>query len=154
MTGSLLSQGVKHRHTRQRQLLLKVLGQTERHVDAYELYQRARHQQAQLSLSTVYRSLRLFKELGLVEEHQFDGARSYWEARPRARHHHMVCLGCGRIVEFHCPETERLKSRISREKGFQVTETEVRLMGYCLACQERLAGDRSQRQVTQTIARR
>jgi Fur family ferric uptake transcriptional regulator len=52
-----------------------------------------------------------------------------------------VCLGCGRVFDFKCPSTERLKSRISKEEGFKVTEAEVRLAGYCPECQERLANN-------------
>jgi len=91
-----------------------------------------------ISLSTVYRNLQLFKEMGLVEEYQF-GSRRHYETVPQAKHHHLVCLGCGRVFEFKCPSTERLKSRISKGEGFRVTEAEVRLAGYCPECQERLA---------------
>jgi Fur family ferric uptake transcriptional regulator len=126
------------RITAQRQMLLEILREADGHLDADELYQRARHKQPSLSLSTVYRSLKLFKELGLVEEHQFDGARRHYEPK-QGGHHHLVCLGCGRIIEFRCPTTERLKAKIGREEGFEVTEAEVRLAGYCPKCRQRLA---------------
>ena len=131
------------RATSQRQMLMELIQEAEGHLDADELYQRARHKQPTLSLSTVYRSLKLFKELGLVEEHQFDGARRYYETKPGTRHHHLVCLGCGRIIEFKCPTTERLKARIGREIGFEVTEAEVRLTGYCSDCRQRLLEGRA-----------
>lgn len=125
------------RSTRQRELIQEILQQADGHLDADEIYQQARQRSPSISLSTVYRNLQVFKELGLVEEHQF-GNRRYYEPAPQARHHHLVCLGCGRVFEFKCPSTERLKSRIGKEAGFRVTETEVRLAGYCPQCQQRL----------------
>jgi len=132
---------LSRRSTEQRQLLLEIIRQAEGHLDADEIYQRARQRLPSISLSTVYRSLQMFKELGLVEEHQFDGTRGYYEAMPQAKHHHLVCLGCGRIIEFKCPLTEKLKTQIGREQGFEVTEAEVRLVGYCQTCQKKLRGE-------------
>ena len=128
------------RSTEQRQLILDIIQQADRHLNADEIYQQACQKQPSISLSTVYRSLQLFKSLGLVEEHQFDGMRRYYEATPESKHHHLVCLGCGRIFEFKCPSAERLKSKISREEGFKVTDSDVRLVGYCPDCQQRLSG--------------
>jgi len=129
------------RITEQRQLLLEIIQQAEGHLDADEIYRQARQKLRSISLSTVYRSLQLFKELGLIEEHQFDGMRRCYEAMPRTKHHHLVCLSCGRIFEFKYPSAARLKSRISREEGFKVTDAEVRLVGYCPDCQQRLSGN-------------
>ena len=129
---------LKRHSTKQRELIREILQQADKHLDADEVYRQARWSSPSISLSTVYRNLQLFKELGLVEEHQF-GSRRYYEPAPQAKHHHLVCLGCGRVFEFKCPSTERLKSRISKEEGFRVTDAEVRLSGYCPECQERLA---------------
>jgi len=129
------------RSTEQRQLLLKIIRQAEGHLDADEIYQQAHQKSPGISLSTVYRNLRLFKELGLIEEHQFDGMRRCYETTPRSKHHHLVCLGCGRIFEFKCPSAGKLKSQISREEGFKVTDAEVRLEGYCPECQRRISGE-------------
>ena len=127
---------LSRRSTGQRQLLLELIKQAEEHLDADKIYQQARQRLPNISLSTVYRNLRLFKKLGLVEEHQLSGTRRHYEAMPRAKHHHLVCLGCGRVFEFKCPSAERLKSRISREEGFKVTDAEVRMVGYCPECQQ------------------
>jgi len=124
------------RITQQRQLLLEIIEQAEAHVDADEIYRQARQKSPNISLSTVYRSLQLFKDMGLVEEHQLDGVRRYYESTSRSRHHHMVCLGCGQVFEFTCPSTERIKSRLSSEEGFKVTGVDVRLVGYCPKCQQ------------------
>jgi len=145
MTGQLteilsnIDRKLSRRSTEQRQLLLEIIQQAEGHLDADEIYQQARQKSPSISLSTVYRSLQLFKELGLIEEHQFNGTRRCYETTPRSKHHHLVCLGCGRIFEFKCSSAERLKSRISREDGFKVTDAEVRLVGYCPECQQRLS---------------
>ena len=140
-TQSSMNGKLSRRSTEQRQLLLEIIQQAEGHLDADEIYQRARQKSPSISLSTVYRSLQLFKELELVEEHQFDGMRRFYETTPRPKHHHLVCLGCGRIFEFKCPSAEKLKSRISKEEGFKVTDAEVRLAGYCPKCQQRLSDE-------------
>jgi len=132
---------LSRRRTEQRQLVLEIIQRAKGHLDADEIYQQARQQSSNISLSTVYRSLQLFQELGLIEEHQFDGTRRYYETTPQSKHHHLVCLGCGRVFEFKCSSTERLKSRISKAEGFRVTDAEVRLVGYCPDCQRRLSGN-------------
>ena len=131
------------RNTEQRRLVLEIIRRSNRHLDAGEIYQLAHHRSTSISLSTVYRNLQLYKRLGLIEEHQFDGMRRYYESSPQSKHHHLVCLGCGRIFEFKCPSAERLKSRISREEGFKVTDAEVRLAGYCPECQQRLSDEKA-----------
>ena len=136
--GNDVDRKLNRRSTEQRELIREILQHAGRHLDADEIYQKTRERSPSISLSTVYRNLQVFKEMGLVEEHQF-GSRRYYEPAPQAKHHHLVCLGCGRVFEFKCPSTERLKSTISREEGFRVTDAEVRLTGYCPECQERLA---------------
>jgi Fur family ferric uptake transcriptional regulator len=128
---------LSQRSTEQRQLIQEILRRADGHLDADEIYQQARQRSPRISLSTVYRNLQVFKDLGLVEEHQF-GNRRYYEPAPQTEHQHLVCLSCGRVFEFKCPSTEKLKSRISKEEGFRVTAAEVCLAGYCPACQERL----------------
>lgn len=140
------------RRTCQRALLLELIRKAEGHPDANELYRQARERQPGLSLSTVYRSLRLFKELDLVEEHQLDGARRHYEARPATRQHLLVCLSCGRVIEVKCPSTERLKTRVAREEGFEVTEAEVHLVGYCPQCRQRILGSKVDAERRQEIA--
>jgi len=125
------------RTTWQRELIQDILRRSEGHLDADEIYQKARQKSPSISLSTVYRNLRVFKRMGLVEQHQF-GSRYFYETT-RVTHHHLVCLSCGRVFEFKCPSTEHLKSRIKKEEGFKVTEADVRLAGYCPDCQQRLS---------------
>ena len=120
------------RMTRQRALILDIIHQG--HLDADEIYRRAREKQPRLNLSTVYRTMRMLKELGLVEELHFDEAHHHYEMKPRAEHHHLVCLGCGKVVEFNCLLSPKMKRNIGREKGFKVTGAEVVMTGYCSKC--------------------
>jgi len=76
----------------------------------------------------------MFKKLGLVEELHFDEAHHHYEARPSAEHHHLVCRGCGKIVEFECPLSQKMREDVAREKDFEITDIEVRMTGYCSKC--------------------
>jgi len=138
--GNDVDRKLNRRSTEQRELIREILEHADKHLDADEIYQQARQRLPSISLSTVYRNLKLFKETGLVEEHQF-GSRRYYEPAPQVKHHHLVCLGCGRVFKFECPSTERLKSKITREEGFKVTDAEVRLAGYCPECQQRFSNN-------------
>lgn len=123
------------RMTNQRASILEIIRQG--HLDADEVYRRARDKQPRLSLSTVYRTLRRLKELGLVDELHFDEAHHHYEVKPPAEHHHLVCLGCGKIVEFESKLSQRIKQGIARKQGFEVTGVEVHMTGYCSKCRQR-----------------
>jgi len=88
------------RVTNQRALLLGLIREGKGHLDADELYRRAREKQPRLSLSTVYRTLQLLKKLSLVEELHFDETHHHYEVKPSDEHHHLVCLGCGKVIEL------------------------------------------------------
>ena len=128
---------LNQRSTEQRELIRWIVQRADRHLDADEIYQQARLKTPDISLSTVYRNLQLFKVLGVIMEHQFSNRRCY-ETASKTKHHHMVCLGCSKVFEFNCPSSEKLKDEINEKEGFKVTETEVRLTGYCPECQEHL----------------
>jgi len=122
------------RITNQRALILEVIRQG--HLDADEVYRQARKKQPRLSLSTVYRTLRMFKKLGLVEELHFDEAHHRYEMKSSSEHHHLVCLGCGKIVEFECPLSPKMKRAVARENDFEVAGVEIRMTGYCPKCRQ------------------
>lgn len=124
------------RATNQRALILEVIRHGQGHLDADEIYRRARIKQSRISLSTVYRTLRMFKELGLIEELHFDDAHHRYEIKPSSEHQHLICLGCGKIVEFECPLSSKMKEDIARENDFEVTGVEVRMTGYCPQCHQ------------------
>ena len=122
------------RVTHQRALIMEVIRQGRGHLDADEIYRRAREKESRLSLSTVYRNLQMMKKLGLVEELHFDDNRHHYEVKPSAEHHHLVCLGCGRVIEFNYPLAHYLRGKVPEAKDFDITETEVRMTGYCAKC--------------------
>ena len=124
------------RITSQRRLLLDLLLHAEGHLDADELYRRARATEPHLSLSTVYRTLKLFKELGLVEERHFTEEHHHYEVKPSAEHYHFICLGCGQVIEFESPKIKKMAEGIGAEKGFNITSTEVHIEGYCSSCRK------------------
>ncbi len=124
------------RITNQRALILEIIHHGQGHLDADEVYRLARNKQPRLSLSTVYRTLRRFKELGLIEEVHFDEAHHHYEVKPLTEHHHLVCLGCGRVIEFHYPLSRYVKRNVPEAKDFDVVETEIRMTGYCSVCRQ------------------
>ena len=124
------------RVTNQRALILEIIRRGQGHLDADEVYRRARQKQPRLSLSTVYRTLQAFKRLGLIEEVHFDEAHHHYEVKPPAQHHHLVCLGCGRIIEFRYPLARYVKRNVAEAKDFDIISTEVRMTGYCPKCRK------------------
>jgi len=122
------------RITSQRRLLLDLLNQSEGHLDADELYRLAKEREPRISLSTVYRNLSLVKELGLVEERHFADEHHHYEVKGKREHYHLVCLNCGKVVEFQSPLAERMKEAISKRTGFEILDGDIRLEGYCERC--------------------
>jgi len=123
------------RMTGQRALILKIIKSARGHLDADELYRLARREQPRLSLSTVYRTLRALKEAGLVDEVHFDEEHHHYEPKPGAEHHHLVCLGCGRVIEFELPLARLVKRNVAAARHFEITAVETRISGYCAECQ-------------------
>jgi Fur family ferric uptake transcriptional regulator len=124
------------RVTNQRALILEIIRQGRGHLDADEIYRRVLKRQPRINLSTVYRTLRLFKELGLVEEVHFDDEHHHYETKPTSEHHHLVCLGCGRIVEYRYSLTRYVKMNVPAAKDFEIVGTEIRIKGYCSECRK------------------
>lgn len=123
--------------TTQRSLLLKLISESGRHLNADELYQRAKKREPRISLATVYRNLKLFKELGLVAESSLDNTHSYYEMKGASEHHHLVCLGCGQVIDFDSPFIAKALDEIEREKKFNVTSVQLKIEGYCLKCKQK-----------------
>ena len=122
--------------TAQRRLLLELIRNAGGHIDAKELYRRATSADRSVSLATVYRSLRLFRELGLVDEGRLGRSSHYYEMRRPAGHQHFICRDCGRVIEFHTPLMGDLLGNIQQEQGFSVTKAEFYLEGHCPQCRE------------------
>ena len=123
--------------TTQRKLLLNVLQEAGTHIDAKELYRRANEQDPRISIATVYRSLQLFREMGLVDERRLGQVRCCYEIKRSGEHHHLVCRGCGRIIDVESPLIQQLVMQVQRENKFHVTRAELCLEGYCEECKER-----------------
>ncbi len=128
-----------HPLTTQRWLLLNLIRDAGGHVDAKELYRRASTADESISLATVYRSLHLFKELGLVDERRLGQLRCFYEIKQSAEHQHLVCRGCGKVIDFESPLVSKLVDEVQHEHDFNVTRAELCLEGYCQQCKERLA---------------
>ena len=124
------------RATNQRALILEIIRQGQGHLGADEVYRRARERQPHLSMSTVYRNLQMFKKLGLVEELHFDEAHHHYEVKPPTEHHHLVCLGCGRVIEFQYPLSRYVKRNVPEAKDFDIVDTEIKMTGYCPRCRQ------------------
>ena len=125
------------RVTPQRALILKILQKRGGHLDADEIYRLARQERPRLSLSTVYRTLSVLKELGLVRELRFEEGYSRYELAGPEEHHHLICLGCGKVVEFQCAHCAQVHQDLADRHGFQITGSRVELLGYCAECQKR-----------------
>ena len=125
------------RVTNQRTIILEIIRQGKGHLDADEVYRRARKKQPNLSLSTVYRTLRMLKELDLVQEVHFGEDHHHYEVKAPHEHHHVVCLGCGKVVEFQYPLSRYVKKNVAEAKGFDIVDTEIRMSGYCSECCQR-----------------
>ena len=125
------------RFTSQRALILEIIRQGGGHLDADEIYHLARKKQPRLSLSTIYRTLQAFKKLELVEECHFDESHHHYEVKPSTEHHHLICLGCGKVIEFQYPLVRYVKKNIAEAKDFKILSTEARLTGYCFKCQQK-----------------
>jgi Fe2+ or Zn2+ uptake regulation protein len=124
------------RTTNQRTLIMDIIRRAEGHLDADEIYRQARETRPRLSLSTVYRTLQVLKKLGLVDELHFDEGHHHYEAKPLTEHHHMVCLVCGKVIEFHRSLSGYIKRNVPEAKRFEVIETEIRVSGHCAKCQQ------------------
>jgi Fur family ferric uptake transcriptional regulator len=126
-----------HPLTVQRRLLLELLQKAGGHIDAKELYRRASARDDSIGPATVYRSLNLFKQLGLVDERRLGKVRCYYEIKQSPEHQHLVCQGCGKVIEFQNPHFQKLIEALQREHGFNVTKAELYLEGYCPECEDK-----------------
>lgn len=123
--------------TIQRRLLLELIRSAKGHLDADELFRRAKEQEPRISLATVYRNLKLFKELGLIAESNLGEAHSHYEIRGTVEHHHLICLGCGLVVEFDSPLIAKAKAKIQQQKGFDIVSAQLKMKGYCPKCKRK-----------------
>ena len=117
------------RMTGQRRIIARVLADAHDHPDVEEVYARANRIDAHISLSTVYRTLKLFAEKGILERHDFGRGRGRYEAAPNVHHDHLIDLETGRVIEFSNEEIEALQEAIARELGFRLIGHKLELYG-------------------------
>jgi Fur family transcriptional regulator, ferric uptake regulator len=123
------------RVTDHRILLLNLMSSQSGHLAADELYRMAREDDPSLSLSTIYRTVRTLRDHGLIEERHLQQEHHHYEVKARGAHHHLICLGCGAVVEFDSPRVGQLRREIGTAHDFHVTDASIDLTGYCARCQ-------------------
>jgi Fe2+ or Zn2+ uptake regulation protein len=127
---------VGRRLTSQRRLILEVLEESDAHLDADALYDQVRLHDPNVSLATVYRTLAVLKEMGLVEEHRLGEEHGHYESVRAGPHYHFTCMGCGRVIEFDTPLVGQIEHELCQREGVRVTGAHLHLSGYCCArCQ-------------------
>ncbi|MFN3625791.1 MAG: Fur family transcriptional regulator [Hyphomicrobium sp.] len=117
------------RMTGQRRVIARVLSSAKDHPDVEEVYQRAHEIDRGISLSTVYRTLKLFAEKGILERHDFGHKRGRYEEASRDHHDHLIDVESGRVIEFRNEAIEALQERIARELGFKLVGHRLELYG-------------------------
>ena len=127
------------KYTKERKELLKAINLLKDHFHADDIYQQVIKQKTNVSLATVYRTIPLLLASGLITETLSGGDKVVYEKIYNKPHHdHMVCLNCGKIIEFTSPEVERLQKGICQEYSFISTEHRLELKGYCQTCWKKL----------------
>jgi Fur family ferric uptake transcriptional regulator len=133
---SLRQRGV--RLTRQRRLLLDLIDQSGKHLDAESLFQLAKEKDPRLNRVTVYRTLKLLKAGGLVDEldlMHYGGDQHYYETRLKQEHAHVICLRCGKVEEFFGEPLQKIRRQVESHFGFQIVLARTEIGGYCPHCQ-------------------
>ena len=115
------------RMTGQRRTIARVLAESEDHPDVEELYRRCSQVDQQISISTVYRTVKLFEDAGIIERHDFRDGRARYEQSPDTHHDHLINLRTGEVVEFRNEEIERLQTEIVRKLGYLLVDHRLEL---------------------------
>ena len=117
------------RMTGQRRTIARVLAAAEDHPDVIEVFRRANLVDPRISMSTVYRTLKLFEDKGILERREFGAGRRRYEEATREHHDHLIDLESGRVIEFRNEEIEKLQERVARELGFKLVGHRLELHG-------------------------
>ncbi len=117
------------RMTDQRRVIARVLSVASDHPDVEEIHRRASEIDSKISIATVYRTMRLFEESGVVERHDFQDGRARYEEASEDHHDHLIDVRSGRVIEFVNEEIEKLQERIAEEHGFKLVAHRLELYG-------------------------
>ena len=120
------------RMTAQRRIVAQVLSAAEDHPDVEEVYRRAVALEPKISIATVYRTLRLFEDAGILERHEFGDGRARYETVPDEHHDHLIDLKTGHVIEFQDSEIEELQRRVARRLGYRIVDHRLELYGVAL----------------------
>jgi Fur family transcriptional regulator, ferric uptake regulator len=141
MDRSVLSHFLKSRGLRQssqRDRVVEIFLSQSGHTSAEALLYQVRKKDPRVGLTTIYRTLKLLTECGLAVERKFNRQMSTFEPARLGQHHdHLICLGCGKIMEFENKNIETLQEDVAREHGFFITHHVLELYGYCLTCSKK-----------------
>jgi Fur family ferric uptake transcriptional regulator len=113
--------------TEQRRIIARVISDSHDHPDVEEVYRRAAEVDARISIATVYRTMRLFEEAGIVEKHDFGDGRARYEEAADQHHDHLIDVKSGRVIEFVNKEIEKLQERVARELGYKLIDHRLEL---------------------------
>jgi Fur family ferric uptake transcriptional regulator len=117
------------RMTDQRRVVARVLANAKDHPDVEELHRRSHKVDPHISIATVYRTVRLFEEAGIIERHDFRDGRSRYEEAPEMHHDHLIDMRTGQVIEFADPEIEALQAAIAKRLGFKLVDHRLELYG-------------------------
>ena len=117
------------RMTGQRRVIAKVLEDSQDHPDVEDLYNRASNIDSNISIATVYRTVKLLEETGMLERHEFRDGRARYEIVPEDHHDHLIDLKTGNVIEFANEEIERLQEKIAHELGYKLVDHRLELYG-------------------------
>jgi Fur family ferric uptake transcriptional regulator len=115
--------------TGQRRVIARVLSEAHDHPDVEEVHRRSHAIDPRISIATVYRTVRLFEEAGIIEKHDFGDGRARYEEAPDEHHDHLIDIQSGRVIEFQSPEIEALQEKIAQQHGFRLVGHRLELYG-------------------------
>jgi Fur family ferric uptake transcriptional regulator len=115
------------RMTEQRRIIARVLAASDDHPDVEELYRRCAKIDDHISISTVYRTVKLFEDAGIIERHDFREGRARYEQIPESHHDHLINLRTGEVIEFQSQEIERLQAEVARRLGYRLIDHRLEL---------------------------
>ena len=122
-----IAKGVKL--TDQRRIIAKVMGESQDHPDVDELYNRVSKIDTKISIATVYRTVKLFEEAGIVTKHDFKGGKARYEQLNESHHDHLIDIKTGEIIEFVDNEIEKLQQKVAEKYGYKLVDHKLELYG-------------------------